>query len=198
MAALLLWLWVGSNDLTAQPLKVREDINPINDSLCWVVGTTDFFEFIINKDAPGENWVMMSVLTPNRLASAVGDSAWIILDDGYVINLCSSKNTRAKRDVYKVLYVEIDYQYMRFLAAIKSEDIRRMAAVNVKKMMFNLNPTINPNLGAVRDLKKHPLIPKTSTFINTGNHIEVRINKIYPKQRKRILATAVYTGKYIK
>jgi hypothetical protein len=131
-----------------------------------------------------------------RLSSSIGDSAWLLLDDNYIIKLSSSKNFKSATETLKALYVEIDYYYIRFLSEIKSDDIKRMITSKLKKIHFNLHPVFNLN-NEISKVKKSPFIPKTSTYTLTDNHVEVRINKVSQRQQKDILNTAVCVDKYV-
>jgi hypothetical protein len=184
------------DSLIAQQCDIKEEINPLNDSLCWTIGTKDHLEFIVDKNAPGRNWISITVLSPGKLSSSIGDSAWLLLDNNYVIRLSSSKNFRSSTETLKALYVEIDYYYIRFLSEIESNDIKRMVTNKVQKISFNLHPIFNLNYEISR-VKKHPFIPKTSTYTLMDGHVAVRINKITQRQQKDILNTAACADKYV-
>lgn len=187
---------IDMGNLIAQSCKVREDINPVNDSLCWTIGTKDHFELIIDKNEPGKNWVRLTVVSPGKLSSTIGDSAWLQLDDGYVIKLSSTKNFGSVTEEFKALYVKIDYYCLRFFAEIKSSDIKRMTTQKVEKISFDLNPIFNLNY-KISEAKKHPFVPKSSTYTLRDGYVAVRINKLSRRQQQDILNTTACAEKYV-
>ncbi len=189
----------------AQRCEVSEGINPLNDSLCWIVGAKDQgqfrgeFEvkFIINKNKSEKELIKIAIISSVGLSSTVGDSASITLTDGYKIYLVNSKNFRSEADKITALFAQIDYYYVNFLSEISSKDIAKIANSKIKSFSLKLRSGSSLNSKLIMEIKKHPLISKTSSYTQTNDCVLVTVNEIYSKRQKEILEIALCANKYV-
>lgn len=198
MKQILILFYVFSvSKLFSQNCKVREDYNPLTDSLCWKIGKEHEFAIFVDKHIPKHTYLNISVITPTKLMTMVGDSAWITLEDGYMIKLRNGKNTKHTSDKIKAVFIDFNYQYITFLAPISHEDLRRLSKTKVKGYLIKLHASMNANSGALNYEKRPVVVAKFTTYEEKNYFIEIKVNKLIPRMRNEILRFATCADKYI-
>lgn len=194
---------LGYIQLIAQPCRVSSNINPITNTDSWMTRTelnvdyfTDEVQFFTDKQFPKTTYIKFDIMTPIPLSSSIGDSAWVILDNGYTIQLINEKNYIPKRAEMKAVLFRIEYFHVGFVSKITEKDVSHMAAFNIKEYAFDLHPRfVNPYV-EINFPKDHPAFSKRTTFTKIDDRIEIRTKKLYKSHQKDIRRTAACAKSY--
>lgn len=179
----------------AQRVTVREDFNPVTDSLEWVVGHKDWAEVYVGK-AESENAllkIVQLVLAPYQTTSR--DSAWLFLQDGHLIKAANAKALPSRREKYWAGFVDLELDYIELLLPIRTEDLRRLAQSNVTKVTMRFyapNPEQQKNFA--RNLRKG--LTKLSPVTVAQDYVEVTHHKVRRRWQKLVVRAATMAAEY--
>lgn len=188
---------INSTPLKAQKCAIRDDYNPLNDSLSWVVGKkSNRFEFYIEKDKPNKVYLLISILTTPKLRTTVGDSMIFKLDDGTVIRLQNCKNYNADIEKHKFFLAELEFVYFTLLLPINHVELKKLSKNIVNSMSIHLQASniSAENLLAMLDKKN---TSKLVTVNQSNGYLNFDFRKSTKRLRKRMIRNATCALKYI-
>lgn len=196
----LLFLVVFPDALHAQWwFRIRQEYHPMNDSLCWAAGREDDIDFFFSPGASEEIIFRLAIPSNVKLSTVVGDSAWLTLDDGYVLRLRSCVNSPPKRSRFKMFghYIpDFEYDYFLFTAPIHREDLSKLATTQLHSFVIHLHSP-GVNLATLLQAPRNTFVPKRLRFDMTNRRVEVSIKTLHARPRRLVKRTAGRAEKWL-
>lgn len=193
---LLLALSLQTTAALGQRCTVREEFNPVTDSLEWVVGNKDRLEFYVGKAEPPNVLLKISefILEPHQTTAR--DSVWLLLEDGQAIGTANTKASPSRREKYWAGFVNLELDFIELLLPIRTEDVRRLAQSNVTKVtmrFYTPNPEQQKNFA--RKLRKG--LTKSSPVTVAQDYVEVTHHKVRRGWQKLVVKAAEMAVGYV-
>ena len=197
---LLLFLAAYPDALHAQWwFRIRQEYHPTQDSLCWAAGREDDIDFFFSPGASEEIIFRFGITSHVKLSTVVGDSAWLTLDDGYVLRLRNSVNSQPKRDRPKLFgqYVpELEYDYFLFTAPIRREDLSKLATEKLRSLVIHLHSP-GVNLAMLLQAPRNAFVSRRFHFDMTNRRVDVYAKTLHARFRRIVKRTARRAEKWL-
>ena len=193
---LLLALSLQTTAALGQRCTVREEFNPVTDSLEWVVGNKDRLEFYVGKAEPPNVLLKISefILEPHQTTAR--DSVWLLLEDGQAIGTANAKALPSRPEKYWAGFVNLELDFIELLLPIRTEDLRRLAQSNVTKVtmrFYTPNPEQQKNFA--RKLRKG--LTKSSPVTVAQDYVEVTHHKVRRRWQQLVVKAAGMAVGYV-